>query len=215
MSAPNSNPSERESDAMRRAQRTHEPSMEEILASIRAIIADDREAESPKAASKAAGMGASPVADPAKDAAPVREAEGAPARVEVSSATVDALPAKSVSWRLRTEPSSPKAANLAAALVVKTPPEIEPAPPAMPEPEMASSLETSDAPLLSEAADRAVTASFEELSSTLALHNAELVESLTREMLRPMIRTWLDDNLPALVERLVRAEIQRVARGGR
>jgi hypothetical protein len=34
-------------------------------------------------------------------------------------------------------------------------------------------------------------------------------------MLRPMIKTWLDDNLPALVERLVRIEIQRVARGGR
>jgi cell pole-organizing protein PopZ len=69
--------------------------------------------------------------------------------------------------------------------------------------------------LLSEAADRAVSASFEELTSTLALQSAELIESLTREMLRPMIKTWLDDNLPALVERLVRAEIQRVARGGR
>jgi cell pole-organizing protein PopZ len=34
-------------------------------------------------------------------------------------------------------------------------------------------------------------------------------------MLRPMLRAWLDDNLPTIVERLVRAEIERVARGSR
>jgi cell pole-organizing protein PopZ len=32
-------------------------------------------------------------------------------------------------------------------------------------------------------------------------------------MLRPMLKVWLDDNLPGLVERLVRAEIERVSRG--
>ena len=36
---------------------------------------------------------------------------------------------------------------------------------------------------------------------------------LVREMLRPMLKVWLDDNLPSLVERLVRAEIERVSRG--
>ena len=41
------------------------------------------------------------------------------------------------------------------------------------------------------------------------------VEEVVREILRPMLRMWLDDNLPTLVERLVRAEIERVARGGR
>jgi len=34
-------------------------------------------------------------------------------------------------------------------------------------------------------------------------------------MLRPMLKSWLDDNLPSLVERLVRSEIERVSRGGR
>jgi cell pole-organizing protein PopZ len=48
MSAPNPTGGEREFDALRRAQRAHEPSMEEILASIRAIIADDRVAETAK-----------------------------------------------------------------------------------------------------------------------------------------------------------------------
>ncbi len=40
-----------------------------------------------------------------------------------------------------------------------------------------------------------------------------MVIGLTREMLRPMLKTWLDDNLPVIVERLVSAEIERVARG--
>jgi cell pole-organizing protein PopZ len=39
------------------------------------------------------------------------------------------------------------------------------------------------------------------------------VDELVREMLRPMLKAWLDDNLPSLVERLVRAEIERVSRG--
>ena len=41
------------------------------------------------------------------------------------------------------------------------------------------------------------------------------IEDLTRELLRGMLKQWLDDNLPALVERLVREEIERVARHGR
>ena len=36
-----------------------------------------------------------------------------------------------------------------------------------------------------------------------------------KEMLRPMLKAWLDDNLPSLVERLVRAEIERVTRSAR
>ena len=50
MSAPNPNAGERDLEALRRAQRAHEPSMEEILASIRSIIADDREAAPSKPA---------------------------------------------------------------------------------------------------------------------------------------------------------------------
>ena len=47
----------------------------------------------------------------------------------------------------------------------------------------------------------------------MLVQNARTLEDLVREMLRPMLKTWLDDNLPGLVERLVRAEIERVARG--
>jgi len=68
--------------------------------------------------------------------------------------------------------------------------------------------------MLSDEADRAVSESFHALSTSLAFQSEEL-EAMTREILRPMVKTWLDEHLPSLVERLVRAEIQRVARGGR
>jgi hypothetical protein len=45
------------------------------------------------------------------------------------------------------------------------------------------------------------------------VQNARTLEDLVREMLAPLLKTWLDDNLPGLVERLVRAEIERVSRG--
>lgn len=37
------------------------------------------------------------------------------------------------------------------------------------------------------------------------------LEGLVREMLRPMLAEWIDRNLPAMVERLVKAEIARIA----
>ncbi len=55
--------------------------------------------------------------------------------------------------------------------------------------------------------------SFGALSASLDVRSAELADELVRETLRPMLKQWLDENLPSIVERLVRAEIQRVARG--
>jgi hypothetical protein len=51
------------------------------------------------------------------------------------------------------------------------------------------------------------------LSANLEVRSAELADGMVRDMLRPMVKEWLDDNLPAMVERLVRDEIQRIARG--
>ena len=45
----------------------------------------------------------------------------------------------------------------------------------------------------------------ERISAALQMHD------LVREMLRPMLAQWLDDNLPAMVEELVKAEIARIA----
>jgi cell pole-organizing protein PopZ len=36
------------------------------------------------------------------------------------------------------------------------------------------------------------------------------LEDMVREEIRPLLKAWLDENLPPVVERLVRAEIERV-----
>jgi uncharacterized protein len=180
MSAINSNSDDRGLEAILRAQRAHEPSMEEILASIRNIIADERE-PAPSIAPKAA--------PPASVSAPqIVYSKDAP------------LP-----QRIGPEPSQRTDVN-APTVVWRRPPAAGAGP-------AADAAPRDEEPLLSPEANEAVTASFGVLSADLAVRSAELADSLAREMLRPMLKQWLDENLPALVERLVRAEIQRVARG--
>ena len=70
--------------------------------------------------------------------------------------------------------------------------------------------------LLSAETGESVSASFRSLASARAnVPGPEAMEAMARELLRPMLKQWLDDNLPPIVERLVRAEIERVARGPR
>jgi cell pole-organizing protein PopZ len=69
--------------------------------------------------------------------------------------------------------------------------------------------------LVSPSTDASVASSFHSLATSMFLRDSDLIARTAREMLRPMLKQWLDDNLPVTVERLVRAEIERVARGGR
>lgn len=85
-------------------------------------------------------------------------------------------------------------------------PALRPAPPPAPE-------KKTESPLLSQASGAKIGASFDALAQSLLLRDPAMIEGLAREMLRPMLKAWLDDNLPIVVERLVRAEIERVARG--
>jgi cell pole-organizing protein PopZ len=185
MNVPNSPPGERDLDALRRAQRAHEPSMEEILASIRSIIADDREPV-------AARSGPKP--------------DAAPSGPQIVYSKTESAPARAADPPQPAEPPTPK-------VVWSQPQPQTTAPASAPTPEPAPAAE--EAPLLSDQADEAVSAAFEALSTSLALQSSELAENAAREILRPLLKTWLDENLPSMVERLVRAEIQRVARGGR
>jgi hypothetical protein len=57
-----------------------------------------------------------------------------------------------------------------------------------------------------------VDAAFSKLAHTVLTQNTRTLEDLATEMMRPMLKAWLDDNLPGLVERVVRAEIERVSR---
>jgi cell pole-organizing protein PopZ len=67
--------------------------------------------------------------------------------------------------------------------------------------------------LLSPHTTAAVDLAFNTLAQTVLVQNSRTLEDLVREMLKPMLKAWLDDNLPGLVERLIRAEIERVSRG--
>jgi hypothetical protein len=188
MSAVNTNLNDREHEALRRAQRAHEPSMEEILASIRTIIAEEREpamASAPKIASVKSGTSLTPPQIAFSEGEPAASSESVGLAQETAPAG-EGSEAKVV-WRQISAKTAEPAEAVAA----------------------------DNAPLLSPETDRAVAASFDKLSANLAARSAEFAEELAREMLRPMLKTWLDENLPALVERLVRAEIDRVVQGSR
>lgn len=68
-------------------------------------------------------------------------------------------------------------------------------------------------PLMSQSTMSSVESAFNSLANTVLSQNARTLEDLVKEMLRPMLKAWIDDNLPNLVERIVRAEIERVSRG--
>ncbi len=70
-------------------------------------------------------------------------------------------------------------------------------------------------PLLSPSIGDKVSRSFEDLSAAVHLSGRRTFDEIAAELLRPMLQEWLDDNLPTVVERLVREEIERVARGPR
>lgn len=66
---------------------------------------------------------------------------------------------------------------------------------------------------LSAAAENSAVAAFQALLASRFARHGDVIIGLTREMLRPMLKAWLDANLPAIVERLVSAEIEGLARG--
>lgn len=69
--------------------------------------------------------------------------------------------------------------------------------------------------LISIGAGAKVAQSFAALDAAVTAGPRRSFDEIAEEILRPMLQSWLDDNLPTLVERLVREEIERVARGSR
>ena len=69
--------------------------------------------------------------------------------------------------------------------------------------------------LISQETGSRVAASFDNLARVIREEHLDSIDETVGEILRPMLQEWLDDNLPSLVEKLVREEIERVARGGR
>lgn len=182
------------------AEKAHEPSMEEILASIRRIIADD---QAVKPAEAAAVRAPQPDNEDVLDLADMDE----PIRAQPAARKPEPAP------RAAPKPAPPDldALDFDAIDFDAIEPEAEPAPPPHRSPEPARTPEP--APLISSAAGASVGHAFNLLAHTVSSQSARSLEDLVQDMLKPMLKAWLDDNLPVMVERLVRAEIERVSRG--
>lgn len=172
-------------------QSPQEPTMEEILASIRRIISED---DAPAEAAAA----------PEPEPAPVEEA---PVEDDVLELTDPIEPPAPVESMGDIDVYSPE-------------PEPEPAPPPppppLPEPASASAFsrdEVADNLVGDHAAGLAASA-FGSLSSALLMpKDGRTLEDVVRELLRPLLKEWLDQNLPRIVETKVEEEVHRIARG--
>lgn len=238
--------------------KTDEPSMEEILASIRRIIADDQEAakkgddEDPFEQAMAEAIGddgaempeaydTAPEADEdddddVLDLAEVGEAVP-PADLELDHEDIDFRNDDGQIDFDAVDAGEAEAEDLQGQDAVDAAfdaigaedededdggldfgPAVEPEPAFEPEPAYAAPAQhnfINEDRLLSQATDEAVGNAFNQLAHTVLSNNGRTLDDLVKEMLRPMLKVWLDDNLPTIVERMVRAEIERVSRGGR
>jgi cell pole-organizing protein PopZ len=214
---------------MNQPAKAQEPSMEEILASIRRIIADDDSKPPPRpqpaaAAPKPAAPPPRPVMPPPRPVMPppepvpqypdemLAQMEPPPAPEPESQ---DILDLTEQMAQIATEPPSFQTID-GQSDVIFADPQPEPPPPP-PRPAQAPPQSYAPPPpagdLLSASTTAAVDSAFNALAQTVLVQNARTLEDLVREMLRPMLKSWLDDNLPGMVERIVKAEIERVARG--
>jgi uncharacterized protein len=207
--------------------KSQEPSMEEILASIRRIIADDdatKTTQHPPEPLKAAAPQAKAPA-PRPPAAPQRAAPPEPI-------PADPAPAEDLMDGVGVDDQSGDILDLTESMAAPMPGAqmANPAPRATPavkfqtidgDPDVSfddASERTQQANLdeqahlISRATTAAVDSAFNTLAQTVLVQNARTLEDLVREMLRPMLKAWLDENLPNMVERLVRSEIERVSR---
>jgi cell pole-organizing protein PopZ len=223
--------------------KAQEPSMEEILASIRRIIADDDATKPPPRPAPAAAPPPPPrpAAPPPRAPAPPRPA--APAAemnqqdIDAMLAALDAPPgggngaAEAEEVLDLTEsmaaPEPPPAREAPHFTTIDGQPDVifteaaapEPAPVPPPPPQRhydngggRPHYAPAGERLMSPTTTSAVDAAFNTLAQTVLVQNGRTLEDLVREMLRPLLKAWLDDNLPGMVERLVRAEIERVSR---
>nr|WP_295106742.1 DUF2497 domain-containing protein [uncultured Caulobacter sp.] len=168
-------------------QSSQEPTMEEILASIRRIISED---DAP--------------AEPAAEAPPPPPPPEPVIEDDILELTDPIAP----------EPEPEPLESVGDIDVYSPEPEPEPVytPPAAPPPvfDRDEVVET----LVGATASSAAASAFGSLSSALLMpKDARTLEDVVRELLRPLLKEWLDQNLPRIVETKVEEEVQRIARG--
>ncbi|PHY19818.1 DUF2497 domain-containing protein [Caulobacter sp. BP25] len=183
-------------------QSSQEPTMEEILASIRRIISED---DAP--------------AEPAAEEAPAAEAEVEPEPLpELEPEPAPDFGGDAEDVLELTDPIAPEAEaplETVGDIDVYSPPPAEPEP-AMQAPPAAETFNREEAVdnLVGETAASAAASAFGSLSSALLMpKDGRTLEDVVRELLRPLLKEWLDQNLPRIVETKVEEEVQRIARG--
>jgi uncharacterized protein len=208
--------------------------MEEILASIRRIIADDDAAKpQPRAADPAANAEPAMRVVPATKSRPAapptaRTAPTPPEEMDAMLAAVDA-DREVEEEEEQAEPEPPGVPRLTEDAAAATFPKpsgarkaerdhdlvlhhVSPSQPSGPVAAPSAPTAASTAPLLSPEATASVNSAFSTLAHSIPPQNPRTLDDVVKETLRPMLKAWLDDNLPSLVERLVRAEIERMTR---
>jgi cell pole-organizing protein PopZ len=185
-----------------------DPSMEEIIASISRIIAEDKPPADRRVGTTAAGEAAAPAWGERSDILELTQVVNEDGSVRRVSPWTDVAAAPSSAADAPAEPP----AN-ATDPIEPQPPRADPAP----EPR----LDSGRGRILSAATTGAAAAAFAQLGTLprerrnetdLPLGSGErTLEEIVREMLRPLLQAWLDGHLPGIVERLVREEIARVA----
>ena len=219
-----------------------EPSMDEILSSIRQIIADDDAGAAPK-------KPAMPVTPPpARSFVPPAAPVPMPVRPEPEPEPL-ALSPEQILRDTAAEDEAKPGLSFSELLGNAAPPDLEStlvdpddiafdieepepapvlAPPlrpaaferpaprpvaaAAPMPDPALSSDIAEQ-LLEPTTQSAVKNTFAKLSGIQTVGSGVTIEDMMREMLRPMLKEWLDENLPSVVERMVEKEIARVSRG--
>ena len=184
-----------------------EPSMEEIIASISRIIAEDKDPAYRRVGTKAQSEAVAPAPGEKSDILELTQVVNEDGSVRRVSPWAEVATASSAS------PDEPTASPAAAAGRIEPPPSHADA--AL-EPRLDSGRER----IVSAATSGAAAAAFAQLGALprerrnepeLPLGGAKrTLEEIVHEMLRPLLQSWLDAHLPGIVERLVREEIARV-----
>ncbi len=171
--------------------------MEEILASIRRIISEDEPAEAEAEAA------AEPEAAPAAPAPAPEPALTAVAEDEPLVLDDDVL---ELTDRLDDPMESVDALSMSDLEVVAPSPRYEAPSPSYPP-------MSDDEHLVGQPASYSAALAFDALERSILMPaEGRTLEDVVREMLRPMLKAWLDENLPSIVEAQVSAEVQRIAR---
>lgn len=207
-------------EAKKQGENTEDLSMEDILQSIRKIIADEGDEASPASAPEASANSAAGSSD-ILELTDMIEDDGTITNIKEPSPTADVL--SSIDSVLAAEkpelapgPEIPEIVMPELVLPEKPPEAIELVADDMPEEDVVDSL-------LSKTAEEAAISALDKLKTSgympqvphppsPVFRSGTTVEDMVADMLKPMMKQWLDDNLPDIVERIVEREVMRLTR---